>query len=633
MPIEFSNGVRRAIIFLALFALFAALQIGKEFFLPLVLAILISFLLAPLIRKMERWGMGRIWAVLVATVLAVAMIGGLGYLVTGQLLDLANKLPNYKTNLSKKLEAFKTEPDSPVGRLTETVEELADDLSKPAGAPVPPTPTTQEELAEKLMAPSEPGAESDRQKRKREAVPVEVVATEGHALDFLKGVLAPILAPLAMAALVIVFVIFMLIEREDLRDRCIHLMGRGQLHLTTTALDDAGARVSRYLLAQLIVNVTYGIPVGVGLYFIGIPNAFLWGFLATVLRFIPYLGPWLAATFPLTLSLAVSPSWMVPLATAALFIVLELISNNVVEPWLYGSSTGLSPMAIIVSAVFWTWVWGTPGLLLATPLTVCIAVLGKYIPSLSFLDTLLGEKPPIATSDRLYQRLLADDEEEMVTILEEDIASGSRASVYDEVVVPTLIQIEADHRSGVLREEDRREMHQQLRRVLDEIIEAKAAGTPPETPQVLCFPASNESDELAAMMLTGLLEERGVQVRNPSAKSLTSELVELAGEVKAPIICISTVLPASAMPALHLARRLRARLPEAKIFVGLWHAADQETAKRQERFERLDVGILTSLEKAAAEIALLAGCAPAKPAEGEESPPVFATAATTRIVS
>ncbi|HEX8312755.1 MAG TPA: AI-2E family transporter, partial [Chthoniobacteraceae bacterium] len=317
-------------------AIIAILYFGKEFFLPLVLAILISFLLAPLIRRFEAWGMGRVLSVVTATLLAFSVIGGVGYIITGQLLDLANELPKYKTNLQAKVASLKTRPDSPFDRATKTLRELTADLANPESpSPAPSTGEASPE-ANAAAAPAAPATP---------AVPVEVVDQSGNAFELLRSVVGPLIGPLGNAAVVIVFVIFMLIGREDLRDRIIHLIGKQRLYLTTQALDDAAHRVSRYLLAQLIVNVTYGIPVGVGLYFIGIPNAVLWGMIATIVRFIPYVGPWIGAMFPLALSLAVAPSWTAPLLVLGLILVLELISNNVVEPWLYGASTGLSPMA------------------------------------------------------------------------------------------------------------------------------------------------------------------------------------------------------------------------------------------------------------------------------------------------
>jgi hypothetical protein len=408
-----------------------------------------------------------------------------------------------------------------------------------------------------------------------------------------------------------------LLQREDLRDRFIRLIGASQINLTTKALDEAAQRVSRYLLAQLIVNVTYGIPIGIGLYFIGIPNAILWGLFATILRFVPYIGPWLAASFPLFLSLAVGTTWTAPIETLALFVVIELISNNVVEPWLYGASTGLSPMAVIVSAVFWTWIWGGIGLILATPLTVCLAVLGKHLPSFAWLDVLLGDKPPIATGDRLYQRLLANDEEEAVTIVEEYVAANSLAAAYDVVVLHALRQAESDCRADILDETRRRQIYGMLRRILTEL---DPTPPPPDNVPVavLAMPASSEADEIAGVMLAHLLEMRGVMARVASSKSLTSEMADQALSSGAHVFCISALPPASVMPATYLARRLRERMPDARIIIGLWETLESETARRLQRFKRAHADdVFTSLERTTAELVALAGL---KPETATETP-------------
>jgi predicted PurR-regulated permease PerM len=338
---------------LSLLAVLALLWWGRSFLLPLALSVLIAFLLTPPAQRLESWGMGRVFAVLTVALGAFLIIGVGLYLAAAQVMDLAGALPSYKDNLSAKISTLKFSHDGPISRISETFEDLSRQLD-----------------ATRAKTPASPDA----------PLPVEVVANKSTAFTVLRDVVGPLLAPIGSAAMVVVFVIFMLIERQDLRDRFIHLVGRGRLNITTQAIDEAAEKVSRYLGAQLLVNVTYGIPITIGLYFIGVPNAALWGVLTVVLRFIPYIGPWLGAAMPLLLSFAISPSWFPPAATLTLFVVVELLSNNVMEPWIYGASTGLSPMAVIVSAVFWTWLWGTGGLLLATPLTVCLAVLGKYVP-------------------------------------------------------------------------------------------------------------------------------------------------------------------------------------------------------------------------------------------------------------
>jgi len=595
----------RPISLLAGVAVIAVLYFGKEFFLPLTLAILISFLLAPVIGRFESWHLGRIGSVLVATLLTFTLIAGVAYVVAGQLIDLANQLPNYKDSIRAKVASLKPRKDNAFDKATQTLKEITNEVTepKPDGS-VAPTPT----------APAPPTAVSPAEPPPAPPVPVQVVKRADSALELLRAFATPLLKPLGNAAIVLVFVIFMLIGREDLRDRIIHLVGRGRLHVTTQALDDAGSRVSRYLLAQLIVNVTYGIPIGIGLYFIGIPNAILWGLFATILRFVPYIGPWLAASFPAFLSLAVGPTWTAPLETLALFVVVELISNNVVEPWLYGASTGLSPMAVIVSAVFWTWIWGAIGLILATPLTVCLAVLGKHLPSFAWLDVLLADKPPIAVGDRLYQRLLANDEEEAVTIVEEYVAANSLAQAYDVVVMRALRQTEADCRAEILDDARRRQIYGMLRRILSEI---DPTPPPPDNipVSVLALPANSEADEIAGIMLAHLLETRGVLARVGSSKALTNEMAEQAVASGAHLFCISALPPASVMPATYLARRLRDRVGDARIIVGLWGSEDTDAARRLDRFKRAQADdLFTTLERTAAELVTLAGLKPEPPA-------------------
>lgn len=577
-------------------ALIGILYLGREFLLPIALAVLIAFLLVPLIRSLERVGFGRISSVAVTVLLAFTLIGITLYLMVGQVLDLANQLPNYTENLQAKAAALKVREDGPFGRATKTIRELSAEIKR---NDVPPTPVAGNE------APP---------------VPVEVVDGTQTTLGIVKRLMASALTILGSGAIVLIFVIFMLIERQDLRDRFIHLIGHGRLHLTTQAIDDAAKRVSRYLLAQLIVNVTYGIPIGIGLSLIGIPNAFLWGLLATVLRFVPYVGPWIAAAFPVVLSFAISKSWWPPVLVIGLFVVIELISNNVIEPWLYGSSTGLSPMAIIVAAVFWTWLWGVGGLLLATPLTVCIAVLGKHIPAFSFLDVLLAENPPIAPADRFYQRLLAGDEEEVCEIAETYLSAHSVAALFDDVIVPTLRQIEADVRAGSLAEQDRAHHHQLTRVLITDLeLPTREITLEPGLPnRVLVLPAQNEADELAALMLCRLLVTHGVNAEWVSAKALTSEMIERAVGENPPEICISTVPPISVMAAASLAKRLKTKLPESRIEVGLWDS--RPNARRHERLQRAAPdAVFNSIAAAAEEIVVHTTLRPLSKAEATDA--------------
>ena len=563
----------------------ATLRFAQDFFVPLVLAGLLSFLLSPLVRRLERWHLGRIGGVLVTAALAFVLIGGLTYLVTSQFLDLASSLPKYRDNLIARVAALKTSENNPLRLAVQTISDVTSALNK------------EEDKASAASA-----AEKARPMR------VEVIQPEGGSIQMLVGVLWPVVGPLGNTAVVIVIVIFMLLAGEDLRDRLIQLVGRGRLRVTTQAFDEAGQRISRYLRAQLIVNASFGLAIGIGLFFIGIPNAVFWGLLAMVLRFLPYVGPWLAAALPIALSIAVFESWTQPVLTVGLFVTVELVVANVVEPWLYGTSTEISPLAVIVSALFWTWLWGGVGLVLATPLTVCIAVAGKYLPDLAFLDLLMGDKPSIAPGDRLYQRLLALNEEETSDTVEKYIGEQNEVAAFDEAVIPALRSMEADFRAGVLSEAIRSDACQILRQVIADLPESRAAFEAASTP-VLCIPASHEGDEIAALMLARALAETGVATTVFSSQLLAGESVEKAVALAPSIVCISALPSVSTIAARALCKRLRVGLPSARIVVGLWQADDGDFSARRERLRKAGADeTYPDLRRATAGIAAFAAC-------------------------
>ena len=571
---------------LALFiSVVATLRYAQEFFLPLVLAGLLSFLLSPLVRRLERWRVGRVGAVFGTAALAFILLGGLTYLVTSQFLDVARSLPKYRSNLIARVASLKTHENNPLRLAVRTISEVTSALNKPEDA-------NQEIAAEKL-----------RPQR------VEVVQTaEPGSIQMLMGVLWPVVGPLANSFVVIVIVIFMLMAGADLRDRLIHLVGRGRLRVTTQALDEVGQRISRYLRAQLIVNASFGLAIGAGLYFIGIPNAVFWGLLGMVLRFLPYIGAWIAAALPLALAIAIFETWTQPLLTVGLFVTVELIVSNVVEPWLYGASTEISPLAVVVSALFWTWLWGGVGLVLATPLTVCLAVAGKYLPGLAFLDLLMGDKPSIAPGDRLYQRLLALNEEEASEIIEQHTREKSALTAFDEAVLPALRSIETDFRAGVLSETARTDACQILRQIIADLAKPSAATDATGAP-VLCIPASHEGDELAALMLAQVLAASGVAATVFSSQLLAGESVEKAAELAPSIVCISSLPPVSTIAARALCKRLRARLPSARIVIGLWQTDDAEFAARRERLTKAGADdTFPTLRRAAASLIEFAAC-------------------------
>jgi predicted PurR-regulated permease PerM len=591
-------------ILLPILLVVATLYLGREFFMPIALAILISFLLAPMVRKFEHWGFGRIGSVITVTLLAFGLIAGVGAVVGGQLIDLANKLPKYQSNLHAKVMQIKAPRGGALEKVRQTVQDLTTELNAetPKGEPVPgsPTNTGYATGARSVVKP----------------LPVTIVGASRNSFETIAEYSKPILAPLGTAALVIVFVIFMLLSREDLRDRLIHLIGRGHLQTTTQAIDEAGHRVSRYLLAQLMVNTAYGFPIAIGLWLIGIPNAILWGLLATLLRFIPYLGAWIAAAFPMILSLAVAPGWTMPFETIALFLVVELVTNNVLEPWLYGTSTGLSTMAVIIAAAFWTWIWGALGLLLATPLTVCIVVMGKYLPQMRFLDVLLGERPQIAPEDRFYQRLLAQDDDEVVEIAENYLKKHTLAEVFDNVIVPALRLTEEDYCRDHLTEHRRMELLEQVSNVVTDLGEPKlpklAKGEtpadvvpdvpPPEPLAAVIVPAKDFADEATALMLAKLLAHSGAEAHVVPSKLLASEMIEEVAGLECRNFCISLTPPGSTRHALYLSKRLRERFPEARILVGVWGEPEGDEV-RIKRFRDMPIdGIFTTLQEAMREL-------------------------------
>ncbi len=423
--------------------------------------------------------------------------------------------------------------------------------------------------------------------------------------------LGAILSPLGTAALVLLLVIFMLFKREDIRGRLIRLMGQGRISTTTRAMEDAGRRVSRYLSTQFLVNTCYGICVASGLHFIGVPNAALWGLLSGVLRFIPYVGAWAGALLPVLLSFAISTSWFTPLITIGLFVVLEAIVSNFVEPWLYGANTGVSPIALIISAVFWTWLWGPVGLVLSTPLTVCLAVIGRHVPRLEFLGTLLSEDQALAPHEEFYHRLLSfsmDSAEEFAT---KYVETESLTALYDNVLIPAIGAVEIDAHRGSITAEQRTSALQRVHEIIDDFSGSEASRNDAQEQKmdlakaasatgsrVVCLPASAYCDELAGEMLAQLLRNQGFEAENVPARLKHEELVDRAVELQPECICVSVVPPTSIAQARHLASAIRERLKTVTILIGVW-SARFDAEKLRERLRGAHVSdVAVSLEDA-----------------------------------
>lgn len=567
----------------------AALYFGREIFVPLAMALLLSFMLAPVVAWLERLRVPRIPAVVAAVAMTFIAITGLGVMIAGQLVQLAQEVPGYQANLQEKIKAIKFigGPDGLIGRTSEMIQELGDEVSRR------PAPETTAELPK--MAG---GTETAK------TMSVQIEDRPSTSFEIVRMVLGPLVQPLATTGIVIVFVIFVLLQRRDIRDRFIRLAGARDLMRTTQALEDAGDRVARYLLMQLIVNVTYGVPIGIGLWLIGVPYPLLWGMIATVLRFIPYIGPVLAASLPIALAIAVAPGWSMLFWVAALFIVLELTSNNVVEPWLYGSQTGLSPIAVILAAIIWTWLWGPMGLLLSTPLTVCLVVLGRHVPQFAFLNVLLGSEAVLTPEERLHQRLLAADADEATELAEGFLKKQPLETFYQQIAIPTLVTIEHDRAAGLLDDRRQQMVAQGMFTVIENlsdhedvvVAEIPASGdgiavekrSPmgPVNPvkgehSVLCAGTRGSLDDVAAAILAQLLKRRGIGAQLLTSNDMAPETLSRL-DLGGVSIAVLTYMNEDSIPhAKYLIRRLRRRAPAIKIIMGLWSMAPDQLARHE----------------------------------------------------
>lgn len=539
---------------------------------PIALAILLTFLLSPLVILLQRRGFNRVLVVVLVVLLAFALLAGLGWLIAHQVTSLVDSFPQYEQNLSKKIAALQVDKGGFIDKLQAIV--------------VRTTRLVEKKESATAIAPE----------MQPDPLPVKIIQESPFQLSSIWSVLGPILEPFAAFGLAIVLVMFMLLKREDLRDRMISLVGHGHLTLTTKALDEAGERISRYLLMQLLINGTYGLAVAIGLYFIGVPYALLWGFFATVFRYIPYLGPWLAALLPIGLSLLVYEGWTEPFMVIGLFGALELLSNMIMEPWLYGRGIGVSATATLVMIAFWTWLWGPIGLVLATPLTVCLVVLGKYVPFLKFFDTLLGDQPPFEAHIGYYQRLLAKDHDEALDIAEEYLKDHSLEETYDRLILPALLYAERDIDNAHLNEEDQRFVLKATREIVEELptlqaqIKAKSqsADETSEAPAdsaskivILGCPARDETDGVALLMLKEVLDSNRYEV-TVTAAMLAAEVVQLVEDTKPAILCIAAPPPGGQAHTRLLCLRLRSRFPDLKIVVGRWGLDQDLENKRQQ---------------------------------------------------
>jgi predicted PurR-regulated permease PerM len=574
----------------------AALYFGREVLVPIALAILLSFVLAPLVRILQRWRIPRSVSVVAAVFLSFVLILGLGAVMVAQINQLASNLPRYQATLRDKIQSFRG-----LAAGTGTLERAAEVLH---------------ELGKELDRPKAPGPEASLPggRPAERPIPVEVRQPDPGALQTIAALIAPLIHPLASTGIVFIFVIFMLIQREDLRNRLIRLAGVGDLQRTTAALDDAARRLSRLFLTQLALNAAFGAVIGVGLWIIGVPSAPLWGIMAMILRFVPYIGALIAAIFPLILAAAVGPGWTMVVWTALLFAVVEPVTGHVIEPLVSGRSAGLSPVAIIASATFWTWLWGPIGLVLATPLTVCLAVLGRHVDRLKFLDVMFGDEPVLTPAQLAYQRMLAGDAIEAAEQAQAYLADKPLAAYYEDVLIDSLRLAQADAERGNLDEERRLRIRDVVAEVVDDLsthvdvaepapaageqegslsklkqAEEAVAPSPAavELPaewqrerRVLCLPGNGPLDEALALIVAPLVERRGLGARMEPAGALSISRFFSLDTEGVRVVCLCYVESASWAQIHYAIRRLRRKLPEASIIVAL--LGEQRAADQQE---------------------------------------------------
>lgn len=581
----------RLLMFEGLVLTIAVLYLAKQVIIPLALAILLTFVLTPIVVAVQRCGLGRVPAVLAVVCLTFLFLGGVGWGVGLQVQRLVRDLPTHTEEIKRKIDSLRGSGDGAIARLIQMMEEISN------AGPEQAVPG-KSDAANTPAPPAEPS--KDRQ----------VIIAESEkpsAIERLSKVAEPVLEPLALAGLVIILVVFMLINREDLRNRVLGLLGHGHLTGTTRVLVDTAERLSSFLLSQLLVNSGFGIVFGITLFFLGVPYAFLWAFLTTLLRFVPYVGSWIALAFPLVLSFAIAPGWTQPVLVLSSFAVFDVVTANVVEPLVFGHSTGVAPIALLIAAAFWSWLWGPIGLVLSTPLTVCLVVLGQHIPRFKFLTLLLGDQPALAPHASYYQRLLARDRGEAKEVAQQYVASHGLDKVFDDVFLPALALTRRDRQLGGLTAEEEEFIYQATREIVDQLpsepgtasdpvqTDAGATPSPRETKPreripgcfILGCPSHHEAEELSLLMLDRLLnadegKKEGAtssateQVPFPcvvdvvSTRVLPAEIEVHVEQEKPALVFIAILPPGGLVQAGYLCKRLRKRFARLPIIVGYW---------------------------------------------------------------
>ncbi|ACK51096.1 protein of unknown function UPF0118 [Methylocella silvestris BL2] len=572
-----------------------ALYVAKSVFVPIAIAVLLSFVLSLPVRLLRRIGLNRVVAVLIVVIASLAVTFAISAALTRQVTELAVDLPKYQATITSK-----------AGSLREMV--FANGLMEKGASIFKGLGALGQKKDDAASAPPALGRGDEPR-----PIPVEVREAEPSPLSMLQTIVGTALSPLETIAIVVIFVIFILLQREDLRNRFISLVGTRDLQRTTVAMNDAAGRLSRFFLAQTLLNAAFGVVVAVGLYAIGVPGPLLFGMIGFLMRFVPYIGAIVAAGLPVALAAAVDPGWTMALETLALFLVLELAVGQFIEPLLYGRNTGLSPIAVVVAATFWTWLWGPIGLVLATPLTVCLVVLGRHVEQLNFLDVILGDAPALTPVEHFYQRMLVSDASEVADQAEAFLKTGSLIAYYDEVALNGLLMAESDFRRGVLHESRQKRIKETIDEMIDDLDDhadaPPAPAQPRETPiaeigasdapaavgapldqappeqgparkPVLCIAGRHPLDEAAAGLLAQILEKHGIGAKVEPADILRiGGILNLAGS-GAQMICLSYLgSEAGAAQVRYAIRRLRRRLPDAKIIVGFWRCEAERASE------------------------------------------------------
>lgn len=568
----------------------ACLYWARQVLIPLALAVLLTFILTPAVGALQRRGLGRLPSVLVVVILALLLVSGVGYFISRQLNTLIVDLPKYKGELAAKFEMLL---GATKGGLLGQAQDVLGEISQQAKEKSEKKEEGKSEEDNGQKSGNKSKREDEEQKPGENPEKPLYVQTASSGWKWMGDVIGPAAEGLGDAFLILVVVIFMLVQRENLRNRFVRLIGHGRLIVTTQAFDEGAQRISRYLLMQLLINTLFGVALTAGLLAAGLLTghrqlwqyALLWGFLAIVLRFVPYLGTWVAAALLTGFSIATLPGWTLPLAVLGFFIVLELLTANLVEPLLFGHSTGVSPLALLLAAAFWTWLWGPLGLILSTPLTVILVVLGKYVPELRFFEVLLGDEQVLSTDVTFYQRLVARDLDEASDLVEEHLGDNSLEGVYEEVLLPALLHAKRDHDGGQLDAESYGFVLQGVRDSADDLSAAlaehlKDAPAAKKTSVIGC-PGHDEADELALRMLGDMLRMSGYALEVVSAEKLCAEVLgHLAQEAPA-VVIIGSLPPGGAAQTRYLCKRLRQQAPSTKILIGRW--GETENAQRVEK--------------------------------------------------